>query len=103
MKMQTGSMRSSWKSGIAPHNEWIDWENLLKIIDNDAFVCESLFEYGVLRHLMIRIFQNRFKVRNKNLMKFIIFIDRLWLATIGKISRSLGPAAVHYAIQKNDN
>ena len=85
----------------SPHNEWIDWPNLLNIIKDYAHVAESIFEYGALRYLIIMIFFNKLGFRGKKFINFVIILDRLWLATIGKIHRSLGPAAVHYAVQKN--
>ncbi len=88
------------RSGMSPHNDWIDWENLKKIIADQALVQEYFMEYGVLRHILISTFYDRMKIRSLRFTKILILIDKIWLSTMGRIHKALGPAAVNYAIRK---
>jgi SAM-dependent methyltransferase/uncharacterized protein YbaR (Trm112 family) len=91
------------RTGMSPHNDWIDWENLKKVIDRHGAITHYFMEYSVLRYLMVRFFYDRLHMRGATITKFMIFADILWLSTIGKLHKAMGPAAVHYAIRKNGN
>lgn len=87
-------------TGMSPHNEWINWENLLNVINDNARLIDACFEYSPLRHLLIMFVCERFNIRSKFFVKFVLALDRLWLGTIGKLHRSLGPAGVIYTLQR---
>jgi SAM-dependent methyltransferase/uncharacterized protein YbaR (Trm112 family) len=88
------------KTGASPHNEWIDWENFLKVIDKRARVIDTHFEYGPLRAVLVNLIYDGLKLRTRMVSRALIVIDQLWLATIGKLNRSLGPAGVIYILRK---
>ena len=85
---------------MSPHNEWIDWDNLNKVIAGHATIAHAFMEYSPLRHLLVKIFYDQLKVRGLLFTKMIIFADQFWLATLGRLHRALGPAAVQYALKK---
>jgi SAM-dependent methyltransferase len=86
--------------GASPHNEWIDWGNLLKILNGNARLLDAWFEYSPLQALLIMLVYERLNVRSRAFARVVIALDRLWLMTIGKLHRSLGPAGVIYTIQR---
>lgn len=88
------------RTGMSPHNEWIDWDNLKKVIAGHATIAHTFMEYSVLRHFLVRIFYDRLKIQGPRFTKMIIFADQSWLATLGRLHRALGPAGVQYALKK---
>jgi len=88
------------RTGMSPHNEWIDWDNLKNVISGHATIAYASFEYSVLRHLLVTIFYDRLKIQTPWFTKMIIFADQFWLATFGQLHRAFGPAGVQYALKK---
>lgn len=93
-------MDISLESGKSPHNEWINWDRLVEIIKGDAELVNSYIEYGPLRHEIVNIFYDGMGIRTKLFTRCIILLDKFWLATFGKLHRSLGPAGIQYAVRK---
>ncbi|OGW29171.1 MAG: hypothetical protein A2X59_08140 [Nitrospirae bacterium GWC2_42_7] len=88
------------ETGMSPHNEWIDWDNLLAIIKDRAQLVDALFEYSPLRHVLVSLLNNRLGIHSKAVAKLLIDLDRMWLATVGKLSRKLGPGGVIYTLKR---
>lgn len=88
------------KTGASPHNDWIDWENLLRLIEGRATVVGAHFEYGPLRAVLVNLIYDGLKLRNRLVARILIILDTFWLATTGRIDRSLGPAGVIYTLRK---
>jgi len=84
----------------SPHNEWIDWQNLLDLLGMDADVVAELREYSPLRSIMVEFLYDGLGLRNKSFVRLLMLLDRVWLDSIGKCHGALGPAAIHYAIRK---
>lgn len=101
-KLQLSSDKTeiNLQSGMSPHNEWIQWDNLQEIIKGKGYVLDSFFEYSPLRHLLVKKMYDKHGLRTKAFTQFILTLDKGWLKTIGKMHRSLGPSAVHYILQK---
>lgn len=85
--------------GMSPHNEWIDWENLQRLASGRVEVAACHFEYGPVRTLLVKFIYDGLGLRSRTFTKFMMAVDALWLATAGRLHRSLGPAAVHYALR----
>jgi SAM-dependent methyltransferase/uncharacterized protein YbaR (Trm112 family) len=88
------------ESGGSPHNEWIDWTNLMRIIDGRAQLLDVLFEYGPLRAVFIDLFYDALRIRSKLLTRAIIGLDWVWLVSFGKLRPSLGPSGVVYILRR---
>jgi len=88
------------RPGASPHNEWIDWHNMLHVIERQAKVLGAHFEYGPLRAVLVNLLFDRLRLRSRTVARALIIIDRIWLATIGRLSRALGPAGVIYTLQR---
>jgi len=99
-KDMEGSEEINLGSGLSPHNEWIDWPNFQHIISGQARVVESLFEYGPVRAVMVKFLYDKIGWQSLSFTKLMIWLDKLWLFTLGKLHPAIGPAAVHYAVQK---
>jgi hypothetical protein len=84
----------------SPHNEWIDWQYLLTLLGTEADIVAEHREYSQFRHLMVKALYNKIGITGKQITKLIIALDNLWLTTIGRCHKSLGPSAIHYAIRK---
>ncbi len=98
--VSSSSEESVPKTGASPHNEWIDWHNLQRIINGEAEVADTLFEYSPLRAILIDLLYERLRIQTKSFAKTVIALDRLWLATMGKLHRALGPAGVIYVLRR---
>lgn len=88
------------KKSLSPHNDWIDWKNLLFLLRERAENIESFFEYGPLRALLVKVFCDGKGINSRKFVTLMIGLDRLWLKTMGKLHPTLGPAGVHYLIKK---
>jgi len=86
--------------GNSPHNEWIDWNNLVSLIRDKAEVIEIYHEYGPLRAILVQLFYDDLGIKGKSFTRFMMLLDQLWLATAGKLHRAIGPAGIQYALQK---
>lgn len=88
------------RTGMSPHNEWIDWDNLIRLIGDTGDVTAAHAEYSPLRHVLVKAFYDKMGIRGRSFTRTLMALDRVWLATVGKLHRSLGPAGIHYAIRK---
>lgn len=96
-----GEYKIDLRSGMSPHNDWIDWDNLQHIIAGTAEVACSCTEYSVLRHLLIKYLYDGLGFRGKAMTQVFILADKFWLGTVGRFHRVLGPAGIQYALRKN--
>lgn len=85
---------------MSANNEWINWKNLLCILKNKANVIEASYEVGPMGLILIKIFYDKMGIRTEYFTRFLIFLDQLWLVTIGKLHKALGAAGVNYAFRK---
>ncbi len=100
---QESSDEIDLRSGRSPYNEWIDWDNLRKITQGKAEVVRTYYEYSPLRTVMVAVLFNRLGIRGLAFTRMMLALDRLWLMTVGKMHKAIGPAAIHYVIQKKDS
>jgi len=91
---------SDMQQASSPHNDSIDWPNMVAIAKNQTVVVRVRKEYGLLRALLVMILYDRLGVRGKLFTRLVIWLDHLWLLTIGKISSRLGPRGILYLLQK---
>ena len=89
------------RSGKSPYNEWINWDNLRKNIQGKAEIIRTYYEYSPLRTVMVTVLFDRLGIKGLAFTRMMLALDRLWLITVGKAHKAIGPAAIHYIIQKN--
>ena len=101
MKKEKEFSENNNKEPGSPHNDRINWENLLHVIKHKADVLKTYYGYGPLRTLLIQNLYDKMGIQSKFFTRLVIFLDQLWLCSIGRLHRSIGPAAIHYALQKH--